>query len=108
MVCSIWPVLWVYCLEAIPVIAKDLLEGILVDMIHSASMGHYTANTFSIGVIILAGLIYEKVPGVAGLSSFHRERSSFLRPLKKLFFCVDAALSNLDNVISIESLKWRV
>ena len=45
----------VYCLEAIPVIAKDLLERILVDMLHSASMDHYTANTFSIGVIILAG-----------------------------------------------------
>jgi len=55
------------------VIAKDLLERILVDMLHSASMDHYTANTFSMGMTILDGLIYEKVPGVAGLSAFSKK-----------------------------------
>jgi hypothetical protein len=48
---------WIHSLEAVPVIAKDLLERILVDMLHSASMDHYTANTFSVGARRLAGVI---------------------------------------------------
>ena len=48
---------WIHSLEAIPVIAKDLLERILVDVLHSASMDHHTANTFRAGTRRMAGAI---------------------------------------------------
>ena len=61
---------WVERFEVIPIIAENLLERILVDMFHGSSTNDYTSNAFSVGVIMLAGLTREKVPGVAGLSSF--------------------------------------